>query len=58
MLPEEKCNENEKYSRRECLELSGLPELVANGDLEGTVLNTVKKIFSLSILIMFKNVIA
>ena len=58
MLLERKCHENKKHSRPECLELSGIPKRVVDGDLGGTVLNTVKKIISLSTLIMLKTIIA
>ena len=34
---------NEQYSRRECLEISGVPESVTNNDLEGKVLNLLEK---------------
>ena len=37
-----KCAANEQHSRRECLEISGIPESVSNNNLEETVL----KIFS------------
>ena len=39
---ERKCAANEQYSRRECLEISGIPESVSDHELEDTVL----KIFS------------
>ena len=33
-----------QYSRRECLELSGIPKTIENEDLEGTVLGTFEKL--------------
>ena len=39
---ERKCVANEQYSRRECLEISGIPDSIPNNNLEETVL----KIFS------------
>ena len=41
-LLERKCAANEQYSRRECLEVTGIPDNIPNSDLEDTVL----KIFS------------
>ena len=35
---------NSHYSRRECLELSGIPETFENKDLEGTVLSIFEKL--------------
>ena len=35
---ERKCAANELYSRRECLEISGIPDRIPNNDLEETVL--------------------
>ena len=35
---------NSQYSRRECLELSGIPEAIENKDLEGTVLGIFEKL--------------
>ena len=35
---------NSQYSRRECLELSGIPETVENKDLEGTELGIFEKL--------------
>ena len=35
---------NSQYSRRECLELSGIPETIENKDLEGTVLSIFEKL--------------
>ena len=35
---------NSQYSRRECLELSGIPETTENKDLEGTVLDIFEKL--------------
>ena len=35
---------NSQYSRRECLELSGIPETIENKDLEATVLGIFKKL--------------
>ena len=35
---ERKCAANEQYSRRECLEISGIPDSIPNNDLEETVL--------------------
>ena len=39
---ERKCAANEQYSRRECLQKSGIPDSIPNNNLEGTV----PKIFS------------
>ena len=38
-LLERKCAANEQYSRRECLEICGIPDNISNNDLEDTVLN-------------------
>ena len=38
------CWANEHYSRRECLEISGVPESVTDNDLEGKVLKLLEKI--------------
>ena len=35
---------NSQYSRRECLELSGIPETIENKNLEGTVLGIFEKL--------------
>ena len=35
---------NSQYSRRECLELSGIPETIENKDLEGTLLGIFEKL--------------
>ena len=35
---ERQCWANEQYSRRECLEISGVPESVTDNDLEGKIL--------------------
>ena len=35
---ERKCAANEQYSRRECLEISGIPDSISNNNLEETVL--------------------
>ena len=35
---ERKCATNEQYSKRECLEISGIPDSLANNNLEETVL--------------------
>ena len=40
---ERKCYENEQYSRRECLEISGIPGDIAGNALEGTVLDLILK---------------
>ena len=37
------CWANEQYSRRECLEISGVSELVTDNDLEGKVLKLLEK---------------
>ena len=34
---ESKCAANEQYSRRECLEISGIPDSIPNNNLEETV---------------------
>ena len=36
---EQKCDENEQYSRRECLEISGIPGSINDNALEETVFN-------------------
>ena len=41
---ERKCWSNEQYSRRECLEISGIPETVTDTELEGKVSDVLKKI--------------
>ena len=43
-LLERHCWANEQYSRRECLEIPGVPESVSHKDLEGKVLNLFQKI--------------
>ena len=35
---ERKCAANEQYSRRECLEISGIPDSISDNNLEETVL--------------------
>ena len=35
---------NSQYSRRECLDLSGIPETIENKDLEGTLLGIFEKL--------------
>ena len=41
---ERKCWENEQYSRRECIEISGIPQSIEQIDLERTVLKVFDKI--------------
>ena len=41
---ERKCYENEQYSRRECIEISGIPQSVEQTDLEKTILNVSEKV--------------
>ena len=41
---ERKCWENEQYSRRECIEISGIPQSIKQLDLEKTVLHVFDKI--------------
>ena len=41
---ERQCWANKQYSRRECLEISGVPESVTDNDLEGKVLKLLEKI--------------
>ena len=41
---EQQCWSNCQYSRRECLELSGLPESIENSELEDTALQSFKKL--------------
>ena len=41
---ERKCWENEQYSRRECIEISGIPQSIEQIDLERTLLNVFDKI--------------
>ena len=40
---ERKCYENEQYSRRECLEISGIPGSIADNALEETILDLFSK---------------
>ena len=42
---ERQCWSNCQYSRRECLELSGLPESIENSELEETALQFFKKLY-------------
>ena len=39
---EKQCWKNAQYSRRECLEISGIPSLVSDNDLEGIVCKAIK----------------
>ena len=41
---ERKCAANEQYSRRECLEISGIPDSIPNNNLEETVLKIFNEI--------------
>ena len=41
---ERKCLENEQYSRRECTEISGIPQSIQQIDLQRTLLNVFDKI--------------
>ena len=41
---ERKCQKNEQYSRRECIEISRIPQSIEQKDLEMTVLNIFDKI--------------
>ena len=41
---ERQCWANKQYSRRECLEISGVPESVTDNDLEGKVLKLLENI--------------
>ena len=41
---EKKCAENEQYSRRECLEISGIPDNISDSDLESKTLEIFKEI--------------
>ena len=41
---ERRCYANEQYSRRECLEISGIPASVADKDLESKVLEILEEI--------------
>ena len=41
---EQKCWENEQYSRRECIEISGIPQSMKQIEWEKTVLNVFHKI--------------
>ena len=41
---ERKCASNEQYSRRECLEISGIPDSIPNNNLEETVLKNFNEI--------------
>ena len=40
---ERKCAANEQYSRRECREISGIPDIIPNNDLEETVFKIVNE---------------
>ena len=40
---EQKCWENEQYSRKECIEISGIPRSIKQTDLEKAVLNVFDK---------------
>ena len=44
---ERKCLENEQYSRRECIQISGIPQSIEQIDLARTVLNVFDKIDAL-----------
>ena len=44
---ERKCWENEQYSRREWIEISGIPQNIKETDLEKTVLNVFHEIVAL-----------
>ena len=44
---ERKCWENEQYSRREWIEISGIPQNIKQTDLEKTVLNVFHEIVAL-----------
>ena len=41
---ERKCWENDQYSRRQCIEISGIPQSIEQIDLERTLLNVFDKI--------------
>ena len=41
---EQKCWETEQHFRRECIEISGIPQSIEPIDLENTVLNVFKKV--------------
>ena len=41
---ERRCYANEQYSRTECLEISGIPESLADKDLESKVLEILEEI--------------
>ena len=41
---ERRCHANEQYSRRECVEISGIPASVADKDLESKVLEILEEI--------------
>ena len=43
-LLERQCWANKQYSRRECLEISGVPESITDNDLEGKVLKLLENI--------------
>ena len=40
---ERKCAANEQYSRRECREISGIPDIIPNNNLEETVFKIVNE---------------
>ena len=42
-----KCHKNEQYSRRECLEISGIPSSIEDSALENTVLKLFRKVNAL-----------
>ena len=41
---ERKCHENKQYSRRECLEMSGIPNSIEDSAFENTVLKLFRKV--------------
>ena len=44
---ERKCHENEQYSRRKCLKISGIPNSIENRALEGNPLSLLRKVNAL-----------
>ena len=44
ILTERQCWENAQYSRRECIEISGIPNSIKDDDLEGKVLEVFDKL--------------
>ena len=46
VVPERKCWANEQYPRRECLEISGIPESVSDNALEDEIQGILRGIYA------------